>query len=73
MSKCAGHLACIGNSMGVATSFYLFCFFTTTIVITTAKYKNYGFTLKLLLVLEFGAAWQIVFYSMNLSNFLKFE
>ena len=73
MSECAGQLDCLGNSMGVATSVYLFCFITTVIGITTLKYKNYGFTIKLLVVLVLGAACQIVFYSMNLSWSLKFN
>ena len=60
MSECEGQMYCIILSIGVANSVYLFCLFTTLIGITTLKYKNYGFILKLLVILDFGAVMLLV-------------
>ena len=39
----------------------LFIFVTALIGVSILKYKNYGFTLKLLIVLDFGLACLVVF------------
>ena len=56
------------NYVQIAVAVFLFLFVTTVIAITTLKYKNYGFTLKLLVALDVGAGCAVINYSLLLSE-----
>ena len=71
MSYCEEHPDCLYLSAGMAACIYLFCLFTTLIAISAFKYKNYGFTFKLLVTLDLGAVFFLVYYSLDLSFDLK--
>ena len=62
---------CISNAFAIAAHFLLFVFVTVLIVITTLKYKNYGFTLKLMILLDLGVTSFTVFYALVLSIIAK--
>ena len=49
----------------------LFVFVTALIGVSIFKYKNYGFTLKLLIVLDFGLACLVVFQFLNFVLYLN--
>ena len=69
MTSCGA--ICISNAFAIAAHFLLFVFVTVLIVITTLKYKNYGFTLKLMILLDLGVASFTVFYALVLSIIAK--
>ena len=67
MSEC-GPGTCLFYYVQIAVPSFLFIFITTVIGITTLKYKNYTFTLKLLVALDVGAGCAVINYSLILSE-----